>query len=921
MDTTYTPNEIEQKWAAHWETNNVFASSTDGQPYTIMLPPPNVTGTLHMGHGFQHTLMDTLIRRSYMLKNDTLWQPGTDHAGIATQMVVERELAKENTSRHELGREAFLDKAWEWKAQSGSKITEQIKRMGNAMDWQKERFSMDPIITKATYAAFNKLHEDGLIYRGKRLVNWDPKLNTAISDLEVINKTQKGHLWHIRYPLNESDESIVIATTRPETLLGDTAVAVHPDDDRYKHIIGRHIALPLTDRIIPIIADEHVDPEFATGCVKVTPAHDFNDHEIGKRHQLPEINILTPDGHINHNAPKAYQQLDRFEARKLIIQDLEEQNLLVATEDHTLNVPYGDRSDVVIEPMLTDQWFINAKALAQPAIDAVKTGRLKFIPESWNKTYLQWLENIEDWCISRQLWWGHRIPVWYDNKGNTYVGMDEADARRKHDISDKVELIQDSDVLDTWVTAALWPFSSLGWPEDSPELEKHYPSDVLVTGFDIIFFWVARMVMMGLHFMGDVPFREVYITGLIRDSHGQKMSKSKGNILDPIDLVEGITLDQLIEKRSYGLMQPQMIDKVKRTTQKEFSEGINSHGTDALRFTFCSLATTGRDINFDMGRLEGYRNFCNKIWNAARFVIMQTEDQPIADITTHYTDSERWIYSKLDDLLQQTDKAYANYRFDLLAQALYDFTWNEYCGWYLELSKCLLNDENTPEETKQCIRFVLLDVLETLLRLLHPLMPYITEEIWQKIGSMLGKSSDSLLQQPYPTLHPDKVSSTAKQRMEWIKKIISSIRNIRSEMNISPATYIPVILSHSSKEDKAAIEENKCHLVHLAKISEITWCQDDSSLPVCATAVADQTNIHIPLRGLIDKSAELNRLNKHINKLQKQHDLAHKKLNNPNYVNKAPEDVVNKERETLKETEEALAQFNKQLARIESLQD
>lgn len=919
MDKTYNPKDIESHFATTWEKNSYTQPSNQGNAYCMMLPPPNVTGTLHMGHGFQHTLMDALIRRARMQGNNTLWQAGTDHAGIATQMVVERQLAQDNQTRHDLGRDAFVKRVWEWKEHSGSIITQQIRRMGASIDWSRERFSMDPNISRATREAFIRLYEEGLIYRGKRLVNWDPQLGTAVADLEVENEQTQGHLWHIRYPLSDGSGHVVIATTRPETLLGDTAAAVHPDDDRYNSIVGKTISLPLTDRDIPIIADEYVDPEFGTGVVKITPAHDFNDYEVGKRHDLPMINIMTLDAHLNDAVPAAYQGLDRISARKKVVAALEALGLLDKTEDYVVSVPKGDRSGAVIEPMLTDQWYVKVESLAKPAIDAVEKGDLHFVPANWTKTYLQWLNNIQDWCISRQLWWGHRIPVWYDNNGNPFVGHDEADVRQRAGLSDDMALTQDDDVLDTWFSAALWPFSSLGFPDETSELETFYPTNVLVTGFDIIFFWVARMVMMGLKLMGKVPFNAVYITGLIRDSQGKKMSKTKGNVLDPIDLIDGIDLESLIQKRQSGLMQPQMAKKIEKDTRKEFPEGIAPHGTDALRFTFCALASTGRDINFDMGRIEGYRNFCNKLWNAARYVMMNTEDTDYAAEGAEYSLADRWIQSALQKTIKTVNTAFEQYRFDLLAQALYEFTWNEYCDWYLELSKSVLNNPEASDAQLRGTRRTLLTVLETILRLMHPVMPFITEAVWQKTASMLGIEGDTIMLQPYPKFDASQVDETADQDIAWLKHIVNAIRNIRGEMQISPAKKITVLFNKGSEEDKTRLKHCATTLKNLARLESLSWHTQETALPASATAVVDQLEIHIPLAGIIDKAAEISRLQKEIEKLQKEHDKSSKKLGNASYVEKAPAAVVEKERERLAQSENTLQKLQKHVERIEAL--
>ncbi len=921
MEKTYSPKTIESHWSDYWEKQHLAKPRGNGAPYCIMLPPPNVTGTLHMGHGFQQTLMDALIRHQRMLGAKTLWQGGTDHAGIATQMVVEQQLSKENISRHDLGRERFVERVWRWRDQYGNKIVNQMRRLGVSIDWSCERFSMDETVSRATSEAFIRLYEEGLIYRGKRLVNWDPILHTAISDLEVETEESQGHLWHIRYPLSDGSSSVTVATTRPETMLGDVAVAVHPDDERYQHLIGKAVQLPLADRTIPIIADEHVDKEFGTGCVKITPAHDFNDYEMGHRHQLPMITIMNFDAHLNDSVPEAYRGLDRFDARKKIVADLEQHGFLEKTEDHTLSIPRGERSGAIVEPMLTDQWFVKMETLAKPAIDVVNSGELNFIPKKWHKTYLQWLENIQDWCISRQLWWGHRIPVWYDKQNNIYVGRSETDIRQKHKLDPTVALKRDSDVLDTWFSASLWPFATLGWPEKSDALKTFYPTQTLVTGFDIIFFWVARMVMMGLKLTGKIPFKEVYIHGLIRDSQGKKMSKSKGNTLDPIDLIDGITLADLIEKRTATLLQPKMAKSIENQTRKEFPHGIASYGTDALRFTFCALASTGRDINFDMGRIEGYRNFCNKIWNAARFVIMNTEDKEFnPEKPLEYSLADSWIRSRLQDTIARVEKAFEQYRFDLLAQALYEFTWNEYCDWYLELSKCVLNDENAKRAQHRGTRVTLLEVLESLLRLIHPIMPFITEEIWQKISSLLGKSGKTIMLQPYPKFVADEHNKAIESEVEWLKEVIIAIRTIRSEMGISPAKKIPIIFNKGTKEDRKRAEHCERYIKTLAKVGEIRWANTHETLTSTATNLVNQLEIHIPLAGLIDKNAELARLQKEMTKLETEQQKSAKKLDNPNYVNKAPSDVVEKERAKLEQAKDALEKLKEQYTNISSMQ-
>ncbi len=917
MEKTYQPKNIEKHCYNTWEEKGYFKPTHQGKSYCIPLPPPNVTGTLHMGHGFQHTLMDALIRYQRMQGRRTLWQGGCDHAGIATQMVVERQLLQKNLNRHDLGREAFIEKIWEWKEKSGNTISNQMRRLGSSIDWSRERFTMEPKLSKTVIEAFERLYDEGLIYRGKRLVNWDPTLHTAISDLEVVQEEEQGSLWHITYPLSDGTGELTIATTRPETLLGDTAVAVHPDDERYQSLIGKTLSLPLTQRDIPIIADDYVDAEFGTGCVKITPAHDFNDYEIGKRHDLPFINILTPEATLNENTPEKYQGMDRFEARKAILADLEQQSLLVKTQPHLLKTPRGDRSGEILEPYLTDQWFVNVKPLAGPAIDAVKTGQIRFVPENWSNTFFSWMNNLQDWCISRQLWWGHRIPAWYDETGRVYVACDEASVRSKYNLSPDTVLKQDNDVLDTWFSSALWPFSTLDWLEDSQTFQDFYPAQVLVTGFDIIFFWVARMIMMGLKFTGNIPFHEVYITGLIRDQDGHKMSKSKGNVLDPLDLMDGIDLDTLCKKRTAALMQPNMKARVEKATRKQFPDGINAHGTDALRFTYCALAATGRDIRFDLGRLEGYRNFCNKLWNAARYVLMNTEDKPIAQGEPTLADA--WILTKLQQTIDEAHQHFKQYRFDLLAQCLYDFTWNAYCDWYLELSKPILYDKNANEATKASTRFTLLTVLETLLRLLHPIMPFITEEIWQKLAPLLNINDESIMIAAYPKSNALLKNNSAHDDVEWLKSIIQALRNIRGEMNISPNKGLSLVLSGGNEQDQKCLQQTQHYLTNLAKLNNITWLNADATPPPSATALVGDLTLFIPLAEVIDKRAEITRLNKELDKLQKELQKSTTKLNNPNYVEKAPVAVVNKEKQRVMDMEKTQEKLNQQLERINAL--
>ena len=945
MDKTYQPHEIERTWYDKWEQSGYFKPSGQGDAYSIMIPPPNVTGSLHMGHAFQDTIMDSLIRHQRMLGKNTLWQAGTDHAGIATQMLVERKVAaEEGKTRHDLGRDAFIDKIWEWKEKSGGTITRQLRRMGSSIDWSRERFTMDDGFYKAVQEVFIRLYDDKLIYRGKRLVNWDCKLHTAISDLEVENKDQSGHLWHFRYPLADGAKTadgkgyIVVATTRPETMLGDTAVAVNPTDSRYTHLVGKSIELPLVGRRIPIIADDYVEADFGSGCVKITPAHDFNDYEVGKRHQLAMINILDPNGAILTRAeiyntdgtanselddrlPENYLGLDRFEARKQIITEFEANGLLEKTEDHALKVPYGDRSGVVIEPLLTDQWFVAVADLAKPAIEAVENGDIQFVPKQYENMYFAWMRDLQDWCISRQLWWGHRIPAWYDDCGNVYVARTEAEAREKYQLSHDLPLNQDNDVLDTWFSSALWTFGTLGWPEETDELKTFHPSSVLVTGFDIIFFWVARMIMFTLKFTDQVPFKKVYVHGLVRDQDGQKMSKSKGNVLDPLDLIDGIDLETLVNKRTGNMMQPQLANKIENQTRKHFPEGIDAYGTDALRFTFLSLASTGRDIKFDMNRMEGYRNFCNKLWNAARYVLMNTEEQDcgVQGEAVELTLADRWIISRLQETEAQIDKHFAEYRFDLLSNTLYEFVWNEYCDWYLELSKPVLWDEQATPERLRGTRRTLVRVLEAILRLAHPLMPYITEEIWQKVAPLAGKQGDTIMLQAYPQAETDKIDTQANADIEWLKAVMLAIRNIRGEMNLSPAKEIKVLLRNTNSEDQRRLEETRILLSKLAKLEQINLLAEGEDAPMSATGLVSQMEILVPMAGIIDKDAELARLQKELDKLDKETTRLDSKLSNPGFVSKAPADVVEKERTKLSEMQSAAARLRDQQQRIASI--
>ena len=924
MDKTFNPQNIEQSRYQQWEQRNYFKASGQGEPYCILLPPPNVTGSLHMGHGFQQTIMDALTRYHRMKGDNTLWQTGTDHAGIATQMVVERQLSAEGKSRHDLGRDAFIEKIWEWKEHSGGTITSQMRRIGASCDWTREAFTMDDDLSHAVQEVFVQLHEEGLIYRGKRLVNWDPVLHTAVSDLEVVSEEEAGHMWHMRYALADGSGELVVATTRPETMLGDTAVAVHPDDERYQAFIGKEIRLPLSGRLIKIIADDYVDPEFGTGCVKITPAHDFNDYEIGKRHSLEMINIFTSDAKMNNNAPQAYQGLDRFAAREKVVQDLDAQGLLVKVEDHKLKVPRGDRTGAVIEPYLTDQWYVAVESLAKPAIDAVESGEIRFIPENWNKTYYQWMYNIQDWCISRQLWWGHRIPAWYDDNENVYVGRSEAEVRAKHGLADDVVLRQDEDVLDTWFSSALWPFATMGWPEKTPELDTFVPSSVLVTGFDIIFFWVARMIMMTKKFTGRIPFKEIYITGLIRDEQGNKMSKSKGNVLDPIDLIDGIDLESLVAKRTAGMMQPQLAEKIAKRTRAQFPDGIAAYGTDALRFTFTAMASTSRDINFDMGRVEGYRNFCNKLWNASRFVLMNTEEQDtgVNGGELELSLADKWIWARFQQTLTAFEAALKDYRFDLASQAIYEFTWNQFCDWYLELSKPVLNADTSKDAQKRGTRHTLVNVLESLLRLMHPIMPFITEEIWQRVAPLCKpdyQDSDSIMLQAFPVQDSSLIDEQVLADIEWVKQVIVGVRNIRGEMDISPSKPLSVLLRNAGSEDKRRLADTELLLSKMARLEDITVLPQGEKGPASATAIVGDMEVMIPMAGLIDKDAELARIGKALEKLQADMARTQGKLNNESFVSKAPPAVIEKEQAKLAEFQTQVDKLLEQKQTIESL--
>ncbi|WP_340609088.1 valine--tRNA ligase [Xenorhabdus bharatensis] len=951
LDKTYNPTEIEQPLYDHWEKSGYFKPNgdTSRESFCIVIPPPNVTGSLHMGHAFQQTIMDTMVRYQRMQGKNTLWQVGTDHAGIATQMVVERKIAaEENKTRYDYGRDAFIDKIWQWKAESGGTITNQMRRLGNSVDWERERFTMDEGLSKAVKEAFVRMYQDDLIYRGKRLVNWDPKLRTAISDIEVENREVKGSMWHLRYPLAdgaktaEGKDYLIVATTRPETVLGDTGVAVNPEDPRYKDLIGKEIILPLVNRRIPIVGDEHADMEKGTGCVKITPAHDFNDYEVGKRHSLPMINILTLDGDIRETAevfnsngeasdaysteiPAEYCGMERFAARKAIVAEFEKQGLLVEIKPHDLTIPYGDRGGVVIEPMLTDQWYVRTAPLAKVAIEAVENGDIQFVPKQYENMYYSWMRDIQDWCISRQLWWGHRIPAWYDAEGNVYVGRDEEEVRRENNLGAEITLTQDDDVLDTWFSSGLWTFSTLGWPEQTEALKTFHPTDVLVSGFDIIFFWIARMIMMTMHFIKDedgkpqVPFKTVYMTGLIRDEEGQKMSKSKGNVIDPLDMIDGIPLENLLEKRTGNMMQPQMAEKIRKRTEKQFPEGIEAHGTDALRFTLAALASTGRDINWDMKRLQGYRNFCNKLWNASRFVLMNTEGQDCGQNGGEMSLSlaDRWILAEFNQTVKAYREALDTYRFDIAANILYEFTWNQFCDWYLELSKPAINKGSEAEV--RAARHTLIEVLEGLLRLAHPIIPFITETIWQRVKVVKGIDADTIMLQSFPEFDQAKVDELALNDLEWIKEAIIAVRNIRAEMNIAPSKPLEVLLRDANADAQRRVAENLNFLQAMGRLSSVTVLAAGEEAPVSVTKLINGAEVLIPMAGLVDKDAELARLDKEIEKLDKEISGIEGKLSNEGFVSRAPEAVVAKERERLATNNAAKEKLLAQKATIAAL--
>ncbi|MEH8074835.1 valine--tRNA ligase [Gallibacterium anatis] len=952
MADRFDANAVEQALYKHWEQSGYFKpSENENAPsYSIAIPPPNVTGSLHMGHAFQQTLMDTLIRYHRMQGDNTLWQAGTDHAGIATQMVVERKIAaEESKSRHDYGREAFIEKIWQWKAESGGNISQQMRRLGDSVDWDRERFTMDEGLSDAVKEVFVRLHEEGLIYRGKRLVNWDPKLHTAISDLEVENKESKGSLWHFRYPLAngaktaEGLDYLVVATTRPETMLGDTAVAVHPEDARYQNLIGKSVILPIVNREIPIIADEYVDKEFGTGVVKITPAHDFNDYEVGKRHQLPMVNVLTlnadireqaevftwegkPNEHYQADIPERYRNVERFAARKQIVAEFDALGLLEEIKPHDLKVPYGDRGGVPIEPMLTDQWYVSVKPLAEVAIKAVEDGEIQFVPKQYENLYFSWMRDIQDWCISRQLWWGHRIPAWYDEQGNIYVARNEAEVRQKYQLSDDIKLKQDEDVLDTWFSSGLWTFSTLGWPNNTKDLQMFHPTNVLITGFDIIFFWVARMIMFTMHFIKDengkpqVPFRTVYVTGLVRDENGAKMSKSKGNVIDPLDMIDGIDLESLVAKRTGNMMQPQLAAKIEKATRKEFPEGIVAHGTDALRFTLAALASTGRDINWDMKRLEGYRNFCNKLWNASRFALMNINGKDCGygeNKEMELSLADRWILAEFNQTVKTFRQALDQYRFDIAATTLYEFIWNQFCDWYLELTKPVLNSGS--EIQQRGTRHTLITVLEQILRLAHPIIPFITEEIWQKVKGLVNIDADTIMLQPFPQFDANLVDEQAINEINWIKELIVNVRNIRSEMNIAPSKALDVLLRHLTEEEINCLNNNLSLIKTMAKLENINILSSDEEAPLAVTKLLGNAELLIPMAGFIDKQAELARLTKELNKLQQEVQRIENKLNNENFVAKAPEAVIAKEREKMQGYLDGLDKLKAQYAAIEAL--
>ena len=924
MENNFDPHGIEQQLYAEWEDAGYFAPSGNGTPYCIVIPPPNVTGSLHMGHAFQHTIMDALIRYQRMKGRQTLWQMGTDHAGISTQLLVEQQLASKGESKHELGRNGFVERVWEWRNESGGEISRQLRRMGSSLDWSRDRFTLDEGFSTAVHEVFVRLYDEGLIYRGKRLVNWDPEMETAISDLEVDNVEEQGHLWHFRYPLCDGQRTadgkdyLVVATTRPETMLGDTAVAVHPDDERYIDLVGKEVELPLCERRIPIIADQYVDPEFGSGCVKITPAHDFNDNEIGERHDLPLINIFDSSASLNEAAPEAYRGLDRFEARQQIVADLDAAGLVEATQDHTLMVPRAERSKAVVEPWLTDQWFVKIAPLAKPAIEVVERGEIEFVPKQYENLYFAWMRDIKDWCISRQQWWGHRIPAWYDDDGNIYVARSEAELKEKYALKDGVQLRQDDDVLETWFSSSLWTFATLGWPEQTPELERYHPTDVLVTGHDIIFFWVARMIMMTLKFMGEVPFRKVYIHGLVRDADGNKMSKSRGNGLDPLDLVDGIELEALVEKRTANLLLPEMAAGIETTTRRDFPDGIPSYGTDALRFTYCALASTGRDLRFDLKRIEGYRNFCNKLWNATKFVLMNTEGESL-DGEVEQTLADRWIASRAHAMLHDAERAIETYRFDIYANVIYEFVWREYCDWYLELTKPVLWDEDASENVRRGTRSSLLRVLELLLRAAHPIIPFITETLWRRVAPLTHNDSPTIMLQAFPEAADLEPDAEADAAIEWLKGVVVGIRNIRGEMNIKPGQTIPLLLQGGNDSDRVRLDATRALLQRLARIEDFHWLDATEQAPPAAMQLVGDLKVMVPLAGLIDADAERARLDKELDRLARELARLQGKLGNAKFIENAPEEVVDKERQKARDVDASLATLRTQRVQLEGI--
>ena len=927
LDNSFNPDAIERALYAEWEESGYFTPSPAPEPYSIAIPPPNVTGTLHIGHAFQHTLMDALIRYQRMSGKQTLWQMGTDHAGIATQMIVTEQMATEGVTLEDLGRDAFIERVWKWRQESGGTISEQMRRMGSSVDWSRERFTMDEGFSRAVKLVFIQLYEKGLIYRGKRLVNWDPLLNTALSDLEVINEDEPGSLWHFRYPLADGlltpdDKAyVVVATTRPETMLGDTAIAVHPDDDRYRSLVGKHAVLPLAGRKLPIISDAYVDPEFGTGCVKITPAHDFNDNEIGHRHGLEEISILSADATINANAPVPYRNLDRFEARKRVIADLDDLGLLEAVENHTIKIPRGERSGEIVEPRLTDQWFVKIEPLAGPAITAVENGDITFIPKQYENLYFAWMRDVRDWCISRQQWWGHQIPAWYDGNGNVYVGQSEEAIRSDADLDADIPLTQDPDVLETWFSSALWTFATLGWPDKTPELDQYHPTSVLVTGHDIIFFWVARMIMMTLHFTGEIPFKQVYVHGLIRDAKGEKMSKTKGNGIDPLDVIDGISLDDLVAKRTQNLTQPRMAEAITLATQKEYPNGIRNYGSDALRFTFCAYASPGRNINFDLNRVEGYHNFCNKLWNASRFVMMNAQsvtELPISEQSL----ADRWIVSRMRQLIIDTHEAVDSYRFDLFANAVYEFIWHEYCDWYVELTKSVFFDAKADQTEVTAASTTLVNVLEMLLRVAHPIMPYITETLWREIAPLAGIDAKTIMLRPFPQKADADLDEEADTAIEWLKDVVTAVRNIRGERGVKPSQSVVLMLQGGTTQDKQLSITTEKLLQRQAKLSgDIVWLKDDDPVPAGSVQLVHRLKVIVPFTDLDEAKAEQQRLSLEIQKLQTTLGKIATKLDNPNFVEKAPANVVAKEKTRLNELSAQVDTLLEQRVALENIID